>query len=319
MAGQVSPIPTRMSPTEARLAVHVARLYFLDDMPKNAIAVQLGLSRFKVARLIDRARAEGLVTITFASPDGIDRQLSARLAATLGLETVLVADPVHPSVAVAAAAETAVSHLAAVTTEDSVLGLTWSRSAGFITEQLEALPPCTVVQLLGVLPRPDQEEQSLDLVRRAARACGGTPVTFYAPLLVPDASTATNLRATGGIADAVATFDRVTTAVLAVGHWRPGSSTVFDHLDRHEADTLTRRGAVAETSGLLIDADGNVLPDALQDRTIAISEAQLRAVPEVVGVATEPERAPAIRALARSGLIHTLVTHRAVAERLLGA
>ena len=92
---------------------------------------------------------------------------------------------------------------------------------------------------------------------------------------------------------------------------------MFDHLDRREADALARRGAVAETSGLLIDADGNVLPDALQDRTIAISEAQLRAVPEVLAVATEPERAPAIRALARSGLIDTLVTHRAVAERLL--
>src|SRR4051812_24975669 len=86
---------------ETRLAVHVARLYVRDDLPKNAIATQLGLSRFKVARLIDRPRAEGLVTIHFVSPDGIDRQLSARLADTLGLAKVLVADPVRrPSVAI---------------------------------------------------------------------------------------------------------------------------------------------------------------------------------------------------------------------------
>jgi DNA-binding transcriptional regulator LsrR (DeoR family) len=36
-----------------------------------------------------------------------------------------------------------------------------------------------------------------------------------------------------------------------------------------------------------------------------------------VALATEPERVHAIRALSRSGLVTTLVTHREVAERLL--
>jgi hypothetical protein len=40
---------------------------------------ELGLSRFKVARLLGTARASGLVRIEIADPDMIDVDLSARL------------------------------------------------------------------------------------------------------------------------------------------------------------------------------------------------------------------------------------------------
>jgi DNA-binding transcriptional regulator LsrR (DeoR family) len=69
--------------------------------------------------------------------------------------------------------------------------------------------------------------------------------------------------------------------------------------------------------GLLFDANGGVIPDGLQQRLLAVTEAQLRRTDHVVALATEPERIHAIRALSRSGLVTTLVTHREVAERLL--
>ena len=84
-----------------------------------------------------------------------------------------------------------------------------------------------------------------------------------------------------------------------------------------EAQAFTRRGAVAESCGLLFDADGAVIPDGLQERLVAVTESQLRRTDHVVALATEPERVHAIRALSRSGLVTTLVTHREVAGRLL--
>ena len=50
------------------LTATVARRYYLDGASKSDIAAELGLSRFKVARLLDRARATGLVRIELDSP-----------------------------------------------------------------------------------------------------------------------------------------------------------------------------------------------------------------------------------------------------------
>jgi DNA-binding transcriptional regulator LsrR (DeoR family) len=218
---------------------------------------------------------------------------------------------------VQAVAALAADHLRSTMAPGSYLGIAWSRAVRALADQLAGLPASTIVQLCGVLPQPAGEEQSVEIVRRAAQACHSDAVTFYAPLVLPDAATARTLRAQPGIADALAACDRLSAAVIAIGHWKPGSSTVYDALSDSDAALFTRRGAVAESAGMLFNANGKIIRGGLQNRVVAITESQLRAVPEVVALATEPERIDAVRAIARSGLISTLVTHRAVAEQLL--
>src|SRR6266568_3856715 len=135
MAGSPDSLPSAdLSAEETRLAIHIARRYFLEDKSKVAIADELGLSRFKVARLLDRARSEGIVTIKIASPDLSDGDLSARLASDLGVPNVLVADPVLPTSALADVAALAAAHLRTVVTADGVLGVAWSRATRALSE-----------------------------------------------------------------------------------------------------------------------------------------------------------------------------------------
>ena len=73
---------------ERELMLDVAISYYLDDKSKVDIASQLGLSRFKVARLLEQARDEGLVRITIV--DGVIRgPLSDRLAQHLQLDRAI--------------------------------------------------------------------------------------------------------------------------------------------------------------------------------------------------------------------------------------
>lgn len=302
---------------ERRLAARAARLYYLEDKSKVMIAAELGLSRFKVARLLERARADELVTVTIRDPDFVDYELSDRLAAALGVPRVLVGDAPDPTRTVEAVAELAAQHLQAIVTRDSVLGIAWSRAAGALTERLTSLAPCTVVQLCGVLAHTPGEEHSVELVRRIAQQSGGKAFTFYAPLVLPAADTARTLRAQPGIVDTLIKCADVTVAVIAVGQWRPGASTVYDALSDGEARSFAERGVVAESAGMLFDARGKSIDEGFVGRVVAITEPQLRKVGEVIALATEADRVPAIRAITRSGLVTTLVTHRAVAEAVL--
>ena len=82
--------------------VLAARRYYIDDVSKVQIADELGLSRFKVARLLEQARQTGVVTIAIQADGLHDPALSARLCEHLGLDKVTVietsgdADAVRP-------------------------------------------------------------------------------------------------------------------------------------------------------------------------------------------------------------------------------
>jgi len=198
-----------------------------------------------------------------------------------------------------------------------LLGLTCSRTVTATTDALQRLAPCDVVQLSGTLAGMGHDVGSVESVRRAAQIGGGNAHPIYAPLVVQDAETAASLAKQPGIR---ATLDRVgdvTVAVVAVGAWRAGYSTVWDAVSADERKAAAAAGVIGEIGGRCFDEDGNAVPGPVDDRVVGMTLEQLRAVPHVVAIAYGEGRAPAVRAAARSGTMHTLVCDAAIAAALL--
>src|SRR6478752_10715630 len=91
---RVSASPAAMpnGPAASVLAATVARRFYLEGASKSEIAQELGLSRFKVARVLDHARSSGLVRIELHYEGELDLDLSVRLASHLQLRRCLVID-----------------------------------------------------------------------------------------------------------------------------------------------------------------------------------------------------------------------------------
>jgi DNA-binding transcriptional regulator LsrR (DeoR family) len=308
-------------PAELVLMASVARRYYVDTRTKVEIADEFGLSRFKVARLLETARDLGLVRIEIGWPGDIDVELSALLRERLGLAHAIVintseeqAVPLRAKLGQAAA-----ELLEEIVTPTDVLGLAWARSVSAMAGLLTRLPAAPVVQLTGALSRPDVEDSSIELVRGVAQITGGPAYLFYAPLVVPDAATATALRRQPEVARAFAQFGSVTKAVAGIGLWAPGQSTLFDATDERERRRVGRQGVVADLSGVLLDKHGKPVDTALSERTIGIDAAQMGAIPEVIAIAYGAVKASAVLAVIRSGLVEGLVTHDSLARALLDA
>lgn len=306
-------------PAQLVLTASVARRYYLEGRSKLEIAGEFGISRFKVARLIDTARSSGLVRIEIGYPGEIDLERSVRLQDVFGLRHAVVVDT--PDVDVASLqrhlAKAAAELLGEIVSSDDVLGLAWSRSVSAMTAALTQLASAPIVQLTGVLSRPEGEDNSVDLVRQAARISGGPAYLFYAPMSVSDAGTARALRQQPEVSRAFAQVGSVTKAVVGIGQWAPGMSTVYDATEDAERRLLHRLGVRAEISGVFIGSAGEPIETELTDRLICISAAQLRAIPEVMGIAYAVAKAPAVRAALQSGFVDGLVTHTSLADALL--
>lgn len=309
-----------LGPAELVLMSSVARRYYVDNKSKIEIADEFAISRFKVARLLETARSNGLVRIEIGWPGLIDVELSGRLQERYSLMHAIVVDThdEHAASLRAKLGAAAADLLEEIVTATDVLGLAWARSVSAMTASLTRLPATPVVQLTGALSRPDIEDSSIELVRGVAQISGGPAYLFYAPLVVQDAATAQALRRQPEVARAFRQFGSVTKAVAGIGQWSPGQSTVFDATEDRERRQLRRSGVVADVSGILLDVDGNFVETALSDRMIGINAAQMGAIQEVIAIAYGAVKAPAVRSGIRSGLVKGLVTHTALARALLG-
>ena len=305
-------------PAALVLTATVARRYYLEGATKSDIADELGLSRFKVARLLDEARASGIVRIELDSPGRLDLDLSVRLATAYGLKHCVVMDgPEDDDGLLRTSLGRAAAELVTEIAEPGdVLGLSWARSLMPMRTAVGRLPRCDVVQLTGALSLP-HDESPLELVRDVARRSAGQGYFYYAPMIVPDAATARVLRTQPEVARAIGRFPDVTKAVVGVGAWRKGQSTVADALTDAERGQIHDLGVRGELSGIQFDAEGAPVTTMLTPRLIGIDAHQLRDIPEVIGVVYGTAKADAVRAAVRGSFLTSLVTHPAMAEALL--
>jgi DNA-binding transcriptional regulator LsrR (DeoR family) len=312
-------------PAQMVLTASIARRYYLDGKSKIEIAEEFALSRFKVARLLESARASGLVRIEISYPGELDLELSGVLAERFGLRHAIVVDtPEDDPASLRAHLGTAAAELLTEILEpDDVLGLGWSRSvsavAAALTQLPAQLPPTPVVQLTGALSRDDGDDGSVDVVREVARVSGGPAYFFHAPFVVADPATARALRRQPEVARTFDRFATVTKALVGIGRWAPAQSTVYDAATDRERRALTRQDVCAEVSGVFVTPAGDTPVTALTERMIGVSADRLRSVAEVVAVPYDAVKAPAVVAALRSGLVGSLVTHSSLARAVLAA
>jgi len=305
-------------PAELVLTATVARRFYLEGVSKSDIAAELGLSRFKVARMLDWALATGLVRIELDTRGEINLDLSVRLRAAYGLRHCVVIDAPEDDDAVlrGALGRAAADLLTEIVEPGDVLGLAWARSLMAMRTSLSRLPACDVVQLTGALSLP-AEDSSIELVRDLARKSNGQGFFYYAPMVLPDAGTARVLRTQPDIARAIERYPDVTKAVIGVGAWQQGLSTVVGALTEQERREIYDLGVRGELSGVQIDGEGRPVTTPLTDRVIGISAEQLHAVPDVIAVAYGTAKVDAVHAGIRGRFITSLVTHTAMASGLL--
>jgi len=306
-------------PTEVVLAARVAQQFYLEGASKVDIADRLGISRFRVARLLDSAREAGMVRIEIGLPGGsLDAGLSAELCSAFGLEQAFVFNfPDDEQVLLRRhLGEASGQVLMDLITPSDVLGMSWARTLSGLAAALTQIPPCPIVQLTGAVPPPDGQDL-LQLVRSVARVGGGPAHVFYAPMILDDAQTAAVVRRQGDIAGAFALVPSVTIAVVAIGAWAPGQSTIYDAVTTAERNALAVMGIRAEMAGVFIGEDGRPVATPLDSRMIVTPGPMLERIPFVLAVAYGVAKGPAVCAAIRGGLVHGLVTHASLARAML--
>jgi len=302
---------------ERQILAEVARLYYLKDVSKVDIGQRLGVSRFKVARLLDLAREQGVVSISIQGVAPIDLMASHQLSEHWGLNAVVVDSSQGSEVEVRRFVGLATAELFMdMVHPDDTVGISWGRTLRAMTDFLTRLPRLSVVQLIGAVTS-DLNESPVELVRRTSLSTGGKAYPIIAPAIFGEAGALAVLKTNPDVKAALDLFDHLDIAIIAVGSWDPPASQIRAVLGDADRNLLDDLGVKAEVAGVFFDEEGNTVAQDFSDRYLSISAAQLRRVPRVVAAAGGLIKLDAVRAVVKSGMITDLVTDHTLAYAAL--
>lgn len=306
----------RVGPEELIQRGLIARRYYIDGRTRVQIADEFGLSRFKVARILEDAVASGMVEITVHAPESIDIELSQALKETFGLRMAFAVRTANEDQQVLwdAVGRVTADLLSEIVTPTDVLGVDCGRTLSSMARHLDRFSACDVVQLTGMAG--SVSSTSAELVRRITELGGGRAWSMYAPLIVSDPQTCAALRSSRGIQETFSHHGSVTKAVVSIGAWSSGFSQVYDLLAPSESQTWANKGVVAESCALLLDREGRRI-DGLDDRRMGVSEATLRGIDDVIAIAAGESKREAVQAVLKSRIVSSLVIDARTAAGLV--
>ncbi len=305
------------------LAVRASELYYNADMTQDDIGAELGISRWKVGRLLTSARDAGIVRITIVHPRARQNELEQKLRERYGLAEAVVVpaargdgyDEVQERVAAAAA-----NYLTLLKPTPRTLGLSWGRTLDRIAE---ALPQgwadgTQIVQINGGVSLTSRSENASQTAMTMARKSEGSITLLPTPAILERAETRALIQDDRSIAGVLDLAASANVFLFSAG---PADDTSVllesGYISPSDLRRLIDHGAVGDVVGRFIDADGKIVDQALDARTLGIEHEQLRKAAISIAVIAGASKQAIAAAVAASGLCTVLVTDEQTALALL--
>ncbi len=318
-----------MNGTERQLMSRAAWLYYLGGLTQEEVATRLGLTRARVNRLIQDARAAGIVSVTI-DPGALGLlPLEQRLQAAFGLDLCVCTPSLGEGVELdgplrdlprravgAAAARLLRSRLAEK--PDLVVGTGWGRTLEQMTLHVAGLqaPQARFVSLMGSLTA-NSAFNPFEVVQALARASGGQGWFLPVPFIADSPADREILLSQRVVSEALELARGADLSLISVGELEERSLLrQRDMITAEELRELRLVGAVGDTNGIFFDGKGQPVEHGLNERTLAVSFEDLRRGFTII-LAGGLEKAGATIALLRSGVARGLVVDGDLAMRIV--
>ncbi|MBJ7290346.1 sugar-binding domain-containing protein [Williamsia sp.] len=316
---------TADSGQDIRLLLRAATMYHLEGATQAEIAARLGVSRPTAGRLLQRARAQGVVTVSVAAPDHLGSPIhpdtERAVEKAFGLDEVLIMDsPADGTPSGDAALGRAGSSVLARRIQPTdTFGFTWGPEQVAVADALTARnASCRrVVQMDGSMTSVDYHTGVDHALTRFSEQLRAQPMRLIAPLYA-DADTVTAMRRDSILSQPLLAAENAEVMLFGVGSVST-STTLFEgaFIDSAVLGELEHLGAVGEIGGRFYDIDGVPVDSSLVGRTVSVPLDRVHECTTTILVSGGAHRQESILGALRGGFATILVTDLDTSQWLL--
>lgn len=297
-----------------------AWLYHEEGLKQDDIATRFGISRASVFNLLQKARDEGIVSVTI----DLHRMNLIRLAAELRDRTGLDECFVIPTRGSDHPLSERIARFGARLLEqrldeNSILGVAWGRTVMALSKALAPmhLPGATIAQITGSSIATYDFSPELCTSNIAVKV-GGRCINLHAPGIVSSVEMKTLLMREPILEQHFRMLRSCTMTLFGVTH--VGSETLLNDsgfMSTRILQDYRDRGAVGFVSGYFFDSEGRSVRTELDDRHIVMPREDFLEVPMRICIGGGLDKVEAIGCMLKGNYANVLVTDEDTARGLL--
>ncbi len=304
--------------------VQVAKLYYVANMSQEEIATTMGISRSKVSRMLTLAKEMNVVRFQICEYPDLCTELAHKISTHFNLKMVEVV----PSASTAQESKKNVGKAAAQYLLKNLknnmrIGLEWGSTMEAMADAYTGNPDILgleVAQLTGGVHVANSMKDGRELVKFLAQKMGASVALLQYPMVVRDRRLAAMILE-NECSEHIEKLKHMDLAFVGLGSSVPSESATYlgGYITLDEAEHLVEQGNAADICGHRLTRDGHPAKTLLEGRLITIPAADLKASPNVVGLATGEQKRDSIVSAAKGGFINGLIIDEVAAIAVAGS
>lgn len=298
---------------EEVLMYKAAWYYYFHNMTQQQISEFLGISRMRVVKLLNKARATGTIQFKMKDDSANRMQLEEKLAKAYDLkDTFIVSSPpseVNTNENVARAAAMYINNRLE---DNALINMGYGDTQSRILNNLAAIveQPISIVSLTGGV--------NFYLPNNMSSIFNAKLYLIPSPILVSSKEVADAIKNESSINDISRMSQLSSLSVVGIGSMSENATTLKSGiLSKNDLLYLKLKGAIGDVLCHFVDKDGKLVDSNIESRLITTSLDTLHRLKNVIGVAAGDEKVDAIKAVLNGGYIDILVTDESTALKLL--
>ena len=307
---------------QEELMMQAAIMYYQKDMTQADIARELFLCRTKVSRLLKLAKEQKKVEICISGEEQRRNAFLEKLfKEQFGLKEALILADAAKEETFLGVARLAAQYTDSILTKTSVVGIGRGRTLRAVVECMQPREklPIQVVQLIGLMNNPSQNEEEMDLVRKFARMYGGTCHNLFAPFVLEDSEARQVLNRVAAVGRTIELAKSADVILSSVGKFDLTDKSILwnSYLEQEEKLHLKKMGSVGLFCGRYYDINGKMADTELHDKIFGLDVEEIVSREHVICIAQGGEKVLPILGALHGRLFNTLITDERTAVNVL--
>ena len=305
---------------EKHQLIKIADMYYNRELTQQQIANALGISRMKVSRLLQKSKDRGIVKISIDFGN-VFVDLEREIEEKYHLRNVIVVSGVTDDTKNEIASAAAFYLNNSLRTGDQV-------AIGWGTTMRSMVAYCEgdfkrKVQFSPIIGGHGKSELNLHastIASDLSKRFNGTSLSLLAPAFVDSQEDKTSLVKDSYVQEVLAASRKANKAVFSLGN--PAFSESSIHRAGYFSDKdlmdIKAGGVICDIISIaFLNSQGELILKNLTDRSIGITEQDLKAIPEKICLAGGTDKHEAIKVAIQAGFVDTLITDHETAEYLM--
>lgn len=303
-----------------KLISKVSQLYYLENYMQKDIAKKMSISRVAVSRILSKAKKLKLVEIKINNLKDSFQDLELAIEKKFKLkECIIVSSFENEKNTFIELSKYLSETLDRIVKPGDYIGVSWGYSLGIISENIEIRQKSNikVVPIIGSLGVIEEGINSNVIAKNFAQGFGGVSYLINSPAVLESIEAKSVMENEENNKRIFELSKNINVAIVGASDLGPQSSLhKFSNYKSEDFKYLTKLGVEGVVNLSSIDKNGNVLPNIVDKRTIALSFDKLRKVKNVILIAVGERKNEVIKAALKSGIVNILMTDEITARSI---